>query len=262
MVHNSKLGKGELGDGWQNIVGIKSIKFYRNDVKVEYMVRSGTNDHERSKRKEVTEFTLKSREKLAFVANNTDVNFTHMITLTYPKDFESDGREVKRQLNRFLSWMRSKIDGVNYLWFLEFQRRGAPHFHILIDHEIDKREVSQKWYDHVGSGDEKHLRAGTNVERIRKPEGARRYCLKYAFKMEQKRVPAEYRSVGRFWGHSRAVKPSVVYDPGVLGVKPEKFVQAMDFWEYIETVKKRPLKTLYGASGNAAEILKGVYENE
>ena len=259
MVHNSKK---TLGAGWRDIVGVKRLVFYGNDVQVEYMVRTGVSDHERAKRTNVIEFTRKSRERLAFVANNTSIEFSHMITLTYPREYETDGKIVKKHLNRFLSWIRGYAPGVNYLWFIEFQSRGAPHFHILLDVGVSKDKVSKMWYKHVNSGDEKHLAAGTRVERIRKRDGARRYGLKYAFKMQQKIVPSNYSNVGRFWGHSKSVKPSPVYSTEDLGISPEGFVDSLSFWEYSGAIGKRPLKTLYGMSGNAGEILREMHKDE
>lgn len=182
---------------------------YRTDVLVK---REGsippTVDVERGN---VTEFSRKSRQRLAFVASNTDVEFTMMITLTYPRSFPSDGRTVKRHLNHFLTRMRRYRTDVLYLWFLEWQKRGAPHFHILATALGELRTVqlwvSRTWYDVVQSGDERHLKAGTRCETIRSRDGARHYAVKYASKMKQKLVPAGYHDVGRFWGCSRAVRP-------------------------------------------------------
>lgn len=59
-----------------------------------------------------------------------------MVTLTYPGQWETlapSGRHAKRHLQTFrrrwrdvLGW---RLDGA---WKLEFQRRGAPHFHLLV----------------------------------------------------------------------------------------------------------------------------------
>ena len=156
-------------------------------------------------------FSWKSRRRLAFVAANSPVRFTSMLTLTYPRHFPSDGRTVKRHLNTFLTALRRAHPAVEYLWFIEFQKRGAPHFHVLMRgirvHSATQKWCSSTWYRICDTGDERHLRAGTRLECIRVPNGAARYAVKYAYKMRQKTVPPDYRNVGRFWGHSRAVKP-------------------------------------------------------
>lgn len=123
---------------------------------------------------------------------------SYIITLTYPKEFPSDGKRVKRHLEAMREWFRRA--GVSVFWFLEFQERGAPHYHLFTDNPVDAKELSKKWYQVVGSGDEKHLRAGTQIQRIRKPHAIAAYAAKYATKAEQKTVPEGYSNVGRFWG--------------------------------------------------------------
>lgn len=121
-----------------------------------------------------------------------------IITLTYPAQFPSNGKTVKHHLELMREWFRYR--GVSAFWFLEFQARGAPHFHLFTDNPVDAKELSRKWYEVVGSGDEKHLRAGTQIQRIRKPYAIAAYAAKYATKAEQKAVPSDYSNVGRFWG--------------------------------------------------------------
>ena len=59
------------------------------------------------------------------------------------------------------------------VWKREFQRRGAPHFHLVLvvpqvlDGEPLRSWLSREWYDVVGSGDERHLRAGIRVDAVR-----------------------------------------------------------------------------------------------
>jgi hypothetical protein len=83
---------------------------------------------------------------------------------------------------------------------MEFQSRGAPHFHCFLTAEIPKEEISQAWYRIVGSGDDRHLRAGTRIEALREVYAAGAYAAKYLKKQEQKDVPEGYIEVGRFWG--------------------------------------------------------------
>lgn len=145
-----------------------------------------------------------------FVVNNTDVEFDTMVTLTYPAVFPEKGRIAKRHLNSFLVWLR-RLDLVRgYLWFMEFQNRGAVHFHILValgGERIEHKLIARRWFEIVGSGDEKHLKAGTRIERLRSSSGGARYACTYASKQAQKMVPDKMSGFGRFWGHSKNVKP-------------------------------------------------------
>ena len=191
------------------VLPVVAVEVYRQDVVV---LRQGVSHRApTSVRGTVTTFTRKSRQRLAFVASNTDVMFTSMLTLTYPREFPNDGQDVKHNLKMFLKELRRKVGVVSVLWFLEFQKRGAPHIHLLLRgvrvYRPMQEWVSETWYRLCGTGDLRHLRAGTRLERIRKPNGARNYAVKYAHKMIQKSVPTAYRNVGRFWGHTKDVKP-------------------------------------------------------
>ena len=192
-------------------------------------VRTGTVAR-RSKRGRVREFSARSRRRLAEVAH--DLGELHapdwMVTLTMPAEWQSvcpDGRAFKRHVlawrRRLERWLRRRgLDGWSALWFLEFQERGAPHLHVILWgpglSDLGARAfaewVSSSWASVVAHSDpgerEKHLRAGTRVERMRERHFG--YAVKYAAKMQQKRVPEGFRDVGRFWGLWRAAAPKPV----------------------------------------------------
>ena len=149
-------------------------------------------------RSSVTAFSNASKRRLFFIARNFP-NLDIMLTLTYPAAFPMDGRQVKNHWRRFRQWMVRNAANTG-LWVLEFQERGAPHFHVFLQKPLDRDEVAKAWYKIVNTGDPKHLRAGTRIERFRFPPALGGYVMKYAAKLEQKEVPAEFENVGRFWG--------------------------------------------------------------
>jgi hypothetical protein len=254
---------------------IIGVKVYKRDVVV---VRAqGSSKADPPTRGEITEFSRTSRQRLAFVACNTDVSFKTMITLTYPGEYTTDGKAVKAHLKAFLEWLSRDLGHrPSYLWFLEFQQRGAPHFHILVTYSLPlvwqketilvnghpitrevpsqaardavkgfRFRVSAAWYRIVGSGDPRHFAAGTRTERIRKKDGAARYAVKYAMKMRQKRVPKAYRNVGRFWGCSRDVLPSPRQEHRVT---EDDVRGALEGWKYAPKRDRPVYKVLYGTS--------------
>ncbi len=230
------------------VLPVVGVQLYRQDVVVMRRGLSRTGVY--PARSEVSHFSRRSRRRLAFVASNTDVMFTSMLTLTYPKEFPNDGKSVKRNLDNFLHALRRKVTGLSVLWFLEFQRRGAPHIHIMLRGVRVWRKMqqwaSQTWYRICGTGDLKHLRAGTRLERVRSPYGARNYCVKYAHKMKQKKVPPEYRNVGRFWGHSKDVKPVMRHEMQCTNDDLIGVLEAGGWsWQKGDVVRYH---TLYGAS--------------
>lgn len=156
-----------------------------------------------AKRGVIKKYSFLASRRLRFVMRNIAHLMQVIITLTYPLDYPMDGALVKKHLHRFLSWLRQR--GYRNVWILEFQERGAPHFHILVDNKIDHKEVAQKWYAIVASGDEKHLRAGTETRAIKSKGGIAHYMTSYLNKAKQKAVPEEYQKVGRFWGCSKGL---------------------------------------------------------
>lgn len=201
----------------------------------------------------VKEFSRKSRQHLAFVAQNTRAEFDRMITLTYPAEYPLDGKVCKRQLNVLLQWLRRR-DIEHYLWFMEFQRRGAPHFHILIEggEEIDRNSLSQRWYEIVDSGDINHYHAGTRIEKGRSRGGLHRYCVKYSQKLYQKNVPAEFSNVGRLWGCSKSVIPEV---NATIKIDSEEGLKSLlREWQHVDK------SDLYSILFNASPIILDTLE--
>lgn len=122
--------------------------------------------------------------------------------------FKAQMRAFRMRLER---WFKKRgIMQFSALWFMEFQQRGAPHLHLMIfDTGMTRQHIKQMrswigraWANIVDHPDkhekQKHMKAGTQVARMRKPHFG--YACKYASKAEQKEVPKEFEDVGRFWG--------------------------------------------------------------
>lgn len=160
-------------------------------------------------------FSPSSASRMRRFLRTSEAEYSVFITLTYPGAFPVDGRTVKEHLRRFLQELsrvarRRRLDGkataepvkeFSAFWFLEFQARGAPHFHIFTTDTFDRDWVASRWYEIVGSDDLRHLRAGTRIEFLRGGRrGACGYAAKYAAKSVQKEVPENFANCGRFWG--------------------------------------------------------------
>lgn len=165
-----------------------------------------------SSRDRIHEFTEGASRRMRRYLRECTSEYQHMVTLTYPGFFETDGAKSKEHLRRFLQELKRKIDrdnsaAVSYstFWFLEFQDRGAPHYHLFTTNYFPKEFVSRRWYEIVNSEDPRHLMAGTRCEKLeRGRSGLISYATKYACKCIQKVVPENYENVGRFWGVSGA----------------------------------------------------------
>ena len=149
------------------------------------------------------------------VLEHHGVKPTHMITLTLPPEawervIEAEGEDLAVQKflearARFLDALRRRLrrGGLqgSWLWFLEFQRRGAPHIHLLLDLGVDRLpdEEYQDWVRWVESEWSRALGVpapyATRIERLKAADF--RYARKYATKPRQKTFPFPAR-----WGRS------------------------------------------------------------
>lgn len=111
------------------------------------------------------------------------------LTLTYPREFPAHCA-AKNDLRAFLKRISRKWGKRGAIWRIENQKRGAPHFHIILflAAAVPQREfgewVSRSWHDVVGSGDENHLFYGARTELFRSARGVSSYCSKYVSKSE------------------------------------------------------------------------------
>jgi len=155
------------------------------------------------KNTEIKSFSQRSAMRLLYAARSLRESAKWFVTLTYPENYPMDGRVIQAHFNAICR--RWKRDGIAWaIWWKEFQKRGAPHYHVILYDKPDKAELSKDWFEIVGSGDEKHLRAGTRVEEIRSTVAG--YVASYAKKLTQKKVPEGFKHVGRFWGISTIAK--------------------------------------------------------
>jgi len=143
-----------------------------------------------------------------------------LITLTLPgawAELAPDPQTMARLVAVFRRrWQR--VIGTPYaVWKLEFQARGAPHVHLVmacpatVAGEPFTDWLSRTWFEVVGSGDERHLHAGTGVDwhtpaTMTSPQAAAVYFARHAAAGEAKGyqhlVPDAWADAGRFrwWG--------------------------------------------------------------
>jgi len=152
-------------------------------------------------RGEVRGFSRQSRKRLIDLLHQVDraaVDVPLFVTLTYPAEWPADWQEYKAHLAAWLKRLQRAYPDASVIWRLEYQKRGAPHYHILVFGVsfLPVEWVSSSWFEVVGSGDVRHLQAGTQVARVLTWRGASFYVAKYLGKVQ------EYASIptGRLWG--------------------------------------------------------------
>lgn len=192
---------------------ISHISVFRTSVKVHRSVAYPKNPRPAAScRGKIDSFSDKSRSRLKFVAGNCFPLMISQFLLSYGSDnIPLDGIHTHKHLARFLDAVRRKYPGSTYMWVLEFQRRGVPHFHVFFSFppSPEKHEfLARAWCRITKGGIHQYLvhRHENNFVKWNMKKGG--YLCKYLEKAEQKYVPNNFENVGRFWGCSRNMVPS------------------------------------------------------
>lgn len=87
-------------------------------------------------RGEVKGFSKAARRRLIRKIGSIDRNAVPQmpifLTLTYPRDWPSDPKQWKKHLDTWVKRLKRKHSKVCAIWKLEPQKRGAPHYHLIV----------------------------------------------------------------------------------------------------------------------------------
>jgi hypothetical protein len=178
------------------------------------------------RKKAVFNFSSKSKKAMFMKLDSLfDVfrpNF--FLTLTYPADFPMDGRVCKDHLVKLFQFLvgRGNFAGVDstvkFFWKMEFQERGAVHFHILVESALSlealRSAVVGKWRKLTGNDYEW---GGVDLSVLRDDFRSKLYTALYSHKRHQNTVPEGFLHAGRFWGTMgipKLVPPLLSPSPG------------------------------------------------
>jgi hypothetical protein len=189
----------------------------------------------------ITQWSRKSRARLLKAIADIDHDTWKstdpwaLVTLTLPDHWQAvapDGQAFKTMVEDFRRRWARTIGKWQCVWKLEFQRRGAPHMHLLMKtpetvtvsrygQDVTmtfKAWLSAEWADVVDHPDAatriRHEAAGTNVDHRANDTDPKRvaiYFVKHSSKTQDDKeyqhiVPKEWREPGkgpgRFWGIS------------------------------------------------------------
>lgn len=167
-------------------------------------------------------FSPASASRLTRLARNAFPALISQFCLTY-HEANPDGKTAKRHLDRWLKSLARAAPGAGYLWILEFQTRGVPHFHVWLTVPFSEalwKRLGAAWNRIAEPSSPEHL--WWHTEERRGPGGKVQrsmldwdmkgagYLRKYMSKEAQKCVPEGFGWSGRFWGASRGLVPEPV----------------------------------------------------
>ena len=195
------------------------VEIYADMIKVKVPTKNTIKGG--GERKECKGFSDSSRRRLIQKMAQWNLNDLHayFITLTYPAIYAADWEVWKRDLDVLFKRLERKYPMlIGSCWRVEFQKRGAPHFHLIAvtskpckNLVLFRSQIAEMWSEIVADGykmsggdmvayapeKEKHLRAGTGVEAVQGRKQLMAYVSKYLAKVDQANAPGEW---GRNWG--------------------------------------------------------------
>lgn len=246
--------------------------------------RGGKPEGVRQARGAISDLSHSSRKRLMQLCGSIDIEamgLPDFVTLTYPGEWPDDPDRWKRDLRAM--WMRFSRRFPEYVavWRIEPQQRGAPHYHLAVWNAADlrgaagKEWLSENWYEVVGSGDLKHLAAGTSVEPVESWRKWISYVSKYIAKVGKngKKEVFDY-EIGRYWGIRN--KAGLRIKIQVEKVSADKFVRVRRVLKkMMDANKRRRGERVHKFNGNidvsglwcylsnvTAVKLLGLFENE
>lgn len=199
------------------------IRVYSGMVKLS--VRSEQPPHLAGVRRgDIVGFSAASRKRLLEgVMSWRNMDNAAFVHLTY-HDWPDDWREWKRHLKLFLNRLRRAFPESGALWKLEFQERGAPHYHLIV---TGLKQYSVRWFRvwvrlawaqiaHTQS--EYRGKFATRVDKILDRVHALSYATKYQSKLVETQIDTATGEImppppcGRYWAFWGQIDRSPVID--------------------------------------------------
>jgi hypothetical protein len=175
-----------------------------------FSLRSSSSQLAWSRQRGAATASKKSLSRLRRQIENARARYRLLVTLTYPAAFPS-AVQSKLHLKYWAQGVLRRHWASSVLWVQEYQVRGAPHYHAIIDGRfIPYQKIAESW--HQATDGLADVAAGTRIERIRTKQGAAAYLTKYLSKHPSKTpslaregAPAAagegvYAWTGRVWG--------------------------------------------------------------
>lgn len=224
----------ESKNGYIELQGrVFKISLKKNDIRL-YKPERDPRNHPQEKRKGITEFSRKSRHRLLEKLNRIDKRAfgeaikPRWITVTYPAEVgHKSWQEGKRDMRALWKRIERMFPKASAIWREEYQKRGEPHFHmVMFNAPISKEKLKQIWCEVIGYH---HPNQQVDVQKISNFRQIIGYVSKYMAKIDNKETTRLIAAVELAPASGTAdldIKPklaaSKIIDGRVWGVRGEK----------------------------------------
>jgi ribosomal protein L34 len=182
-------------------------------------------------RGKITGFSKRSRTNLLRLVSRLRADVPSIfITLTY-RQLMLDHVSAKAHLDLYLRWLKRRFPRSAILWRMEYQRRGAIHFHLIVfgATHLPARDATAFWQRITGDDSYPDIRLVTGSKKQ-----LMAYVSKYIAKVEPglDNVSNSEIWTGRFWGvHNRRYLPfAPLVERSIISVR--------FFWSFRRVVRR------------------------
>lgn len=232
------------------------IIIYNNIVEIKTARPNPSNPNNTTKKNRVIKkFSQNSRRRLS---NNLGkirfelYNLKILCTLTFHEKFPLEKSSLKKLVDNFNKSLKRFDEGLEYIWKLEFQKRGAPHFHYILlsknNYSLEKKKklnqfLRETWIRLVADDSEDFKKHSLDFREIYNDAKTVNYLLKYVGKIDESTDNIE---LGRYWALSNKIDFSPLR---VVNVDE-------DFYESLRIILLRYIKQKYKINENDFERIK------
>lgn len=203
---------------------------------------SNLNDPPEREKQDIQYFSRHSRKRflnLLAQINLREYKTILFVTTTFHNQLPKDYKELKNCLSKFLKRLKRIDNNLSYIWRLEFQKRGAPHFHffLLLRKNMIKAnrtnlimKIKTHWNDLLKDRSALTWKHSVDIQNTDNKKNVFSYISKYTCKEDE--IKNEKYS-GRRWGYSANInlEPIETFQPETIFLKTLKKIIWKQFFK-------------------------------
>lgn len=234
------------------------VQIFPNCVKIKCGLKSSFDrDIPERKKDDITKFSINARRRMIKFLSMVNLEFYEdplFVTTTFHNAYPKNSEQLKTILRNYLKKLKYSFPDLHYAWRLEWQKRKAPHFHILLfpskprnNYERDKlvKQIKLAWFSFLKDHDYYTFKYSCDVQTIKEKKKLYSYVSKYTAKTEEE---SEIVYSGQRHGHSRDIN-----------IKPiESFSTSQEF---VKLLKKKIWKNISKNLKNFEDFQKSFFDS-
>ena len=143
------------------------------------------------KTKDIKTFSVNSRRRLIQLLARVNLKYyseVYFVSTTFDKVYPENSKELKYFLDRYLKSLKKSYPDLAYIWKLEIQKRGVPHFHFFFfipsytnryKIGVVKKIIKSKWNMMLKDKNQWTKKYSVNFQTVKEKKKVFSYVAKY-----------------------------------------------------------------------------------